>query len=85
MATLKLKNCPFCGSKAKIINIVDELDDEFYMVECENEKCGAGCTFGEGTKPQISKRWNNRNGSIIVNNYGNGEQIKNEGHLTIKI
>ena len=85
MATLKIKNCPFCGSKAKIINIADEVDDEFYMVQCENEDCGAGCTFGEGTKTQISKRWNNRNGSIIVNNYGNGKQIKNEGHLTINV
>lgn len=84
MANLKLKNCPFCGSKAKIINLDDEGDD-YFMVQCENEECGAGCTFGEGTKTQISKRWNNRNGSIIVNNYGNGEQIKNEGHLTIKI
>lgn len=83
MATLKLKNCPFCGSKAKIENIGD--DDVFYMVQCENEECGAGCTFGEGTKTEILRRWNNRSGSIIVNNYGNGKQVKNEGHLTINI
>lgn len=26
-----------------------------------------------------------KGGSIIVNNFGNGEQIRNEGHLTINI
>jgi hypothetical protein len=55
------------------------------MVQCENEECGSGCTFGEGTKTQILERWNNRNGLIIINNYGNSDQIKNEEHLTINI
>ena len=58
---VKLKNCPYCGGKVKIINVADDSDDEYYMVQCENDdECGAGCCFGEGTKEEIAKRWNRR-------------------------
>ena len=85
MANSKLKNCPFCGSKAKIINVGEDDGDEFYMVQCKNEECGCGACFGEVSKSEIAKLWNNRHGSITVNNFGNGEQIENKGHLKINV
>ena len=81
MANSKLKNCPFCGSKAKIV----EIEDDYFMVQCSNEECGCGACFGEVSKSEIAKLWNNRHGSIIVNNFGKGEQIENKGHLTINV
>ena len=78
--------CPFCGSEVYIENIADDSDDTYYMVQCKNDdKCGASSCFGECTKKEVIERWNNRAGAITVNNFGNGEQIKNEGHMTINI
>ena len=56
----ELKPCPFCGGKVTIENIANDKDDEYYMVQCEYEDCGASCCFGEGTKKEIIKRWNRR-------------------------
>ena len=82
----KLKPCPFCGSEVYIENILDDIGDAYYMVQCKNDdKCGASSCFGECTKKEVIERWNNRVGAITVNNFGNGEQIKNEGHMTINI
>lgn len=62
MGTKKLNRCPFCGSRVKIDNIAENNDDEYYMVQCENEDCGASSCFGEGTKKEIIERWNRRAG-----------------------
>ena len=34
----KLKPCPFCGGKAKLLHIKD-LVSEFWRVYCKNEDC----------------------------------------------
>lgn len=63
METKKIKSCPFCGSRVKIINIADDEECKYYMVQCENVyECGAGCCFGEGSKKEIIERWNRRAG-----------------------
>lgn len=62
MKTKKIKSCPFCGGKVKVENIFADNGDEYYMVYCENEDCGAGSCFGEGTKKEIIERWNRRAG-----------------------
>lgn len=62
METKKLNRCPFCGGKVKVENIAFEIGDKYYMVQCENEACGASCCFGEGSKKEIIERWNRRAG-----------------------
>ena len=82
----ELKPCPFCGGKVIIEDISTE-DEEYYMIQCTKEECSASACFADysTTKKGAAEAWNRRAGVIVVNNFGNGEQIKNEGHMTINI
>lgn len=82
----ELKPCPFCGGKARIEDISTE-DEKYYMMQCTNDECGASACFGDHStsKSKAIAAWNRRAGAIVVNNYGNGEQIRNEGSMTINI
>lgn len=48
MAELKIKPCPFCGSKVTVENInLKDADEEMYMFECTNANCAAATCFGD--------------------------------------
>ena len=55
----ELKNCPFCGGKAKIFNIyasgfIPKCLNSYYLDSCN-------CSLGEyETKEQAIKAWNTR-------------------------
>ena len=50
MAEPKLKNCPFCGAKARIV---------FEWVKCSNNDCGA-MSLARNTSAESALRWNRR-------------------------
>ena len=51
MSKIKLKPCPFCGSEATIEDISTE-DEYYFMIQCQNEKCGAAVCFGDESETQ---------------------------------
>lgn len=55
----KLKNCPFCGSKAEI-NRFDITVTTIITIDCTNEECGAKIPFDDLTEEELIKRWNTR-------------------------
>lgn len=54
----ELKKCPFCGGEVRLTNI--DPNDDYYMMECQNENCNAATCFGEVDKEGIKERWNRR-------------------------
>lgn len=52
---LKLKRCPFCGSKAKFEPLY-----EAWAVKCTNIECD--CALWDGKKVAVAKQWNCRAG-----------------------
>lgn len=86
MDRTELKPCPFCGKPVKRVRGYNGLN----FFKCSNSGvCGAVMSFDNDYynhyPEQAIKAFNRRDGAIVVNNYGNGEQIKNEGHMTINI
>lgn len=75
----KLKPCPFCGSRN--IEITNHADSVVF-VQCED--CFATFPHFDSEDEAITA-WNKRYGAIIVNNFGNGKQIENKGHITINV
>ena len=54
---INLKNCPFCGGNAKIVEEYDCMPGVyFYFVECSN--CTATFLHGELEKSDVIKKWN---------------------------
>ncbi len=63
MKPMKLKPCPFCGSKAEFgyssLGPVNESPVlEFHCVDCKNDECSA--TISAKTKAKAVKAWNRR-------------------------
>lgn len=67
--TEELKPCPFCGGKAKIVNIGDCDGSDFYMIVCT--KCTTSTSFGfkSRTKLDVIKAWNRRTKKVNKNKY----------------
>ena len=61
MSEIKLKPCPFCGSEATIEDISTE-DEYYFMIQCQNEKCGAAVCFGDESETQegAARAWSRR-------------------------
>ena len=61
MSEIKLKPCPFCGAKVAIDDISTE-DEDYFMIQCQNEECGAAACFGDEseTKEGAARAWNRR-------------------------
>ena len=51
---MKIKPCPFCGSKARIRSAIS-----FEYISCENKKCEAFGPNGE-SKYEAIQKWNQR-------------------------
>lgn len=86
MDRTELKPCPFCGKPVTRVRGYNGLN----FFKCLNVgQCGAVMSFDNdyynNNPEQAFKAFNRRDGAIVVNNYGNGEQIKNEGHMTINM
>lgn len=63
MTKLKIKPCPFCGSKVTVENInPKEADGEMYMFECTNDNCSAATCFDDYSTDRATaiKNWNKR-------------------------
>lgn len=63
MPELRIKPCPFCGSKVTVDNInPKEADEEMYMFECTNDNCAAATCFGDYSTDRATaiKNWNKR-------------------------
>jgi len=63
MPELKIKPCPFCGSKVTVENINSkDADEEMYMFECTNANCAAATCFGDYSTNRVTaiKVWNKR-------------------------
>ena len=56
----ELKNCPFCGSAAKFVDV--DRDDYIYIM-CNDEDCMAD-TGPHYTKESATKAWNTRANDI---------------------
>lgn len=54
----KLKPCPFCGGKARLV----PYGDEHYFVSCTNIKCCATAGRHMQNKDEAIKAWNRRDG-----------------------
>lgn len=86
----ELKQCPFCGGKAKYVDLGEP--DEFKDWDVECIKCGivmlvpgkeAGCVT---TKAEARKAWNRRiNACTVVQNGDNSSNITNSGTLNIRM
>lgn len=57
----KLKPCPFCGGKARLV----PYGDEHYFVSCTNIKCCATASRHMQNKDEAIKAWNRRDGEYI--------------------
>lgn len=55
---VKLKPCPFCGGKVKIVNMGDIGD--FYMIVCMKCPVSTGFGFKSKTKRGAIEAWNER-------------------------
>lgn len=70
MPELKIKPCPFCGSKVTVDNInPKDADEEMYMFECTNDDCALATCFGDYSTDRTSaiKKWNKRVAQCITN------------------
>ena len=67
MPKLKIKPCPFCGSKVTVENI--GADEEAYMFECTNDDCASATCFGDYSTDRATaiKNWNKRVAQCITN------------------
>jgi len=73
---MKLKPCPFCGSKAKM----DRTEGMDLYISCTNIKCGAmvGPDYNEDIV-KMSKTWNRRSQDI-----GTKAQATNKRYVTAR-
>ena len=60
MEDIKLKPCPFCGSKKVAIDDISTEDENYFMIQCE--KCFAAACFGDESETQegAARAWNRR-------------------------
>lgn len=59
----KLKSCPFCKGKARIITTRDQNDNftiTYCVVECEDCLARSAPGYGKEDIPYIIRMWNNR-------------------------
>ena len=84
MRKYNLKPCPFCGGER--VKFDRPWVSEITLIYCPD--CTAVVSFGDNKRDSLAyseRAWNRREGAITVNNFGNGEQIKNDGHITINL
>lgn len=57
---MKLKPCPFCGAKPKLVSYMVE-KDRMYYVGCKNKECVNICETGVSlSKQKTIDKWNKR-------------------------
>lgn len=67
---LKIKPCPFCGSKVTLENInPKDAYGKFYMFACTNDDCASAASFGNYSTNRAAaiKKWNKRVRKVKTN------------------
>ena len=55
---MEVKNCPFCGGEATLLEPCRGANEGGYEIHCFNDDCIAMC--GNDNKYELVKSWNNR-------------------------
>ena len=68
-----IKNCPFCGSIAKVKKAYPEecvdIPFPYYYVKCTSDNCGAEMGNGEYSPEEAIEKWNQRVQKVIWGTY----------------
>ena len=62
---VKIKRCPWCNSKAKLIECNSSYPNGNFLVSCNNENCGFIVNCGSPTEKEALEKWNKRHIDII--------------------
>lgn len=83
---MKINNCPFCGGKVIATNILED-DEEYYILECQNEMCNSAVSFGYTSEDmeEAIQHYNRRTAAVFNQTGNNNTQITNAGTLNLNL
>ena len=79
MNSQELKPCPFCGEEKVQIEDISSEDEQYFMIQCSNEKCSAATCFGDTSenKNKAIEAWNRRTADVEPVKHGKWIQVDN--------